>query len=83
MGGTFNEISTHSLTRRLTCREEPCPPFVGYFNSQPHEEADGKGYAYEVICIHISTHSLTRRLTTSAAGTASGDTFQLTASRGG
>ncbi len=53
-----------------------------HFNSQPHKEADNIGEGEE-IPYSISTHSLTRRLTTSAAGTASGDTFQLTASQGG
>ena len=35
---------------------------VHYFNSQPHEEADGIGGG-SVATISISTHSLTRRLT--------------------
>ena len=40
---------------------------LSHFNSQPHEEADSKGYAHEIICIHISTHSLTKRLTAEKA----------------
>ena len=34
-------ISTHSLTKRLTCAIPFLPLFLGNFNSQPHEEADG------------------------------------------
>ena len=56
-------ISTHSLTRRLTggyvCRNL----LTHYFNSQPHKEADGR-FLYEGKgMVDISTHSLTRRLT--------------------
>ena len=55
-------ISTHSLTRRLTCPTNHLRRTHGYFNSQPHKEADitGRGQLYFV---NISTHSLTRRLT--------------------
>ena len=35
---------------------------MSYFNSQPHEEADGEEYFLDVARI-ISTHSLTKRLT--------------------
>ena len=38
---TFREISTHSLTKRLTNGNTAVHGFAKYFNSQPHEEADG------------------------------------------
>ena len=38
--GTIHSISTHSLTRRLTCNSLRTPGSVWYFNSQPHKEAD-------------------------------------------
>ena len=34
------EISTHSLTRRLTETLAKIETFLGNFNSQPHKEAD-------------------------------------------
>ena len=34
------DISTHSLTRRLTYDVMPNPPVGLNFNSQPHKEAD-------------------------------------------
>ena len=36
-------ISTHSLTRRLTCLGWIRTALFSYFNSQPHEEADENG----------------------------------------
>ena len=79
----FN-ISTHSLTKRLTINdfnEHPINLFQltasrrgwrqrslssvfrsGYFNSQPHEEADGSPVRADCNW-NISTHSLTKRLT--------------------
>ena len=57
-------ISIHSLTRRLTeSFPAPAQP-TGYFNSQPHKEADAE---YEQLADYliISIHSLTRRLTLS------------------
>ena len=55
-------ISTHSLTKRLTFSSQRETVTYMYFNSQPHEEADGpqgpKGEKGD-----ISTHSLTKRLT--------------------
>ena len=33
-------ISTHSLTRRLTLQESKKYRLSNYFNSQPHKEAD-------------------------------------------
>ena len=36
-----SDISTHSLTKRLTYRLSPIVRFPKHFNSQPHEEADG------------------------------------------
>ena len=35
-----NNISTHSLTRRLTMVMVVVDVFTLYFNSQPHKEAD-------------------------------------------
>ena len=80
----WGEISTHSLTRRLTRYPEGFDPDkakfqltasqggwqlqrwsfhgVGYFNSQPHKEADRLILSFH-SCSLISTHSLTRRLT--------------------
>ena len=60
---SLEDISTHSLTKRLTHfhHEEYRSDF--YFNSQPHEEADKRrGKRDEAYC-SISTHSLTKRLT--------------------
>ena len=37
----YIEISTHSLTRRLTTCEQLPTKRKRYFNSQPHKEADG------------------------------------------
>ena len=36
----FRDISTHSLTRRLTGNSTKKSTVSGYFNSQPHKEAD-------------------------------------------
>ena len=55
-------ISTHSLTRRLTASAISIASSVVYFNSQPHKEADRQGGG-KLHTSHISTHSLTRRLT--------------------
>ena len=56
------DISTHSLTKRLTRTHSHLPTVESYFNSQPHEEADDSYIAdHRSIC--ISTHSLTKRLT--------------------
>ena len=41
--------------------------FLLYFNSQPHEEADGESFVTDICVGSISTHSLTRRLTTSTS----------------
>ena len=55
-------ISTHSLTRRLTRERITRNSRISYFNSQPHKEADVfLPDSSTTIC--ISTHSLTRRLT--------------------
>ena len=56
------DISTHSLTKRLTSDIWHTEFFHRYFNSQPHEEADSNR-PYENDDEHISTHSLTKRLT--------------------
>ena len=76
------EISTHSLTRRLTAYS--CNPHTGniHFNSQPHKEADLHLLFFWKLK-GISTHSLTRRLTYPSAFATSLPTFQLTASQGG
>ena len=59
---TIISISTHSLTKRLTIREIIIIHKLIYFNSQPHEEADGHKLS-KLVRISISTHSLTKRLT--------------------
>ena len=38
----FIRFSTHSLTKRLTAQEVLDKANEAVFNSQPHEEADGK-----------------------------------------
>ncbi len=43
------DISTHSLTRRLTTRYNICIKQKLYFNSQPHKEADYR-------CHHLQEH---------------------------
>ena len=57
-----SDISTHSLTRRLTISHDTFLFLYSYFNSQPHKEADvvNRNIWHP---FHISTHSLTRRLT--------------------
>ena len=59
---TFLFISTHSLTKRLTVTQYRGYTMNTYFNSQPHEEADGAFTDTDWIDF-ISTHSLTKRLT--------------------
>ena len=55
-------ISTHILTKRMTCfRQLPSTYFL-YFNSHPHEEDDTKSDAKFDI-EDISTHILTKRMT--------------------
>ena len=61
-------ISTHSLTKRLTHYIVLRSVCTGYFNSQPHEEADKKCRPCTGIWISISTHSLTKRLTSQTHG---------------
>ena len=77
-----SDISTHSLTRRLTDENSLVESITRYFNSQPHKEADRYCFAIAII-IRISTHSLTRRLTAIVAALVLLYTFQLTASQGG
>ena len=55
---------------------------VSYFNSQPHEEADGIWRLFQCVK-NISTHSLTKRLTPIKLIWRSLRPFQLTASRRG
>ena len=57
--------------------------FHGYFNSQPHKEADGQSANSYIKGLIISTHSLTRRLTLSLYERHIESLFQLTASQGG
>ena len=59
-----DNISTHSLTRRLTRLNFTLHTRMAHFNSQPHEEADKK-QPIKNADQWISTHSLTRRLTES------------------
>ena len=59
---THWNISTHSLTRRLTVFILLILKIVKHFNSQPHKEADPANMSLTEPC-DISTHSLTRRLT--------------------
>ena len=56
------EISTHSLTRRLTVLVLSHALTSLDFNSQPHKEADLSRASLQSVIL-ISTHSLTRRLT--------------------
>ena len=57
-----SNISTHSLTKRLTFSTSTFSVNAGYFNSQPHEEADFF-LRVSLKILSISTHSLTKRLT--------------------
>ena len=75
-------ISTHSLTRRLTDQHSNNIRIRGYFNSQPHKEADQLETDLDKI-EYISTHSLTRRLTKIQKFYGWTKEFQLTASQGG
>ena len=59
-----------------------CAKYYRYFNSQPHEEADGIKHVWRVRR-SISTRSLTRRLTFPVHVTPHLLLFQLAASRGG
>ena len=54
----------------------------GYFNSQPHEEADAEDREADIPDL-ISTHSLTKRLTDEQVTYFDSLAFQLTASRRG
>ena len=77
------KISTHSLTKRLTQIHDVLHLFMDYFNSQPHEEADGHFGVISAFLV-ISTHSLTKRLTAiDEAEDVIAALFQLTASRRG
>ena len=76
------DISTHSLTKRLTSDIWHTEFFHRYFNSQPHEEADGIWRLFQCVK-NISTHSLTKRLTPIKLIWRSLRPFQLTASRRG
>ena len=78
-----DDISTHSLTRRLTTNQNRLLSWKIYFNSQPHEEADDVATFCKFHNSVISTHSLTRRLTRLEFRGGDTHAFQLTASRGG
>ena len=58
-----SNISTHSLTRRLTLSLNIVSKECFDFNSQPHKEADLSSGVVPNHVLPISTHSLTRRLT--------------------
>ena len=58
------DISTHSLTKRLTVKTLRRSWRRFNFNSQPHEEADIPVLHTTSEASDISTHSLTKRLTT-------------------
>ena len=60
LGGN-NEISTHSLTRRLTLRSRFSGMNSSYFNSQPHKEADD-------LMTKTSSGSMSFQLTASQGG---------------
>ena len=80
---SFPNISTHSLTRRLTAWSGRSRQIPSYFNSQPHKEADVFKY---VIFIIASLFQLTasqggwRKTTVFRQRILK---FQLTASQGG
>ena len=48
----WSDISTHSLTRRLTTNKSVCGNIIYNFNSQPHKEAD----IFETLVININCH---------------------------
>ena len=69
LAGTIStNISTHSLTKRLTTIFLLFRLCSMYFNSQPHEEADGSTTDEKRFLRIISTHSLTKRLTIPSLG---------------
>ena len=76
-------ISTHSLTKRLTGIMARNGGKKKNFNSQPHEEADVLVPGDQLRESFISTHSLTKRLTKQQAQAEQEKVFQLTASRRG
>ena len=50
------DISTHSLTRRLTFDESGVAIYPGHFNSQPHKEADDcfNGFSLQAITFQLT-----------------------------
>ena len=89
-GWRFKSLwSTVSFIFQLTASRRGWPVYnqhcyqSSYFNSQPHEEADGNSTIAHSI-VNISTHSLTKRLTSAEfLHFYLQLTFQLTASRRG
>ena len=49
------DISTHSLTRRLTKKQQKHVDRVKYFNSQPHKEADGRTHYRNERYVHFNS----------------------------
>ena len=56
------DISTHILTKRMTCIYPGEHYGDDYFNSHPHEEDDCASGS-TVFDVYISTHILTKRMT--------------------
>ena len=48
-------ISTHSLTKRLTFVLDLLSVVQGYFNSQPHEEADIPERSLQAVAIYFNS----------------------------
>ena len=49
------DISTHSLTKRLTVHPNQSRPSIQHFNSQPHEEADYRDGNGEIAQSHFNS----------------------------
>ena len=50
-----SDISTHSLTKRLTTAQSPQGSHLKHFNSQPHEEADRSAAVQELGQDHFNS----------------------------
>ena len=53
--GVWEDISTHSLTKRLTDVKTQLRTQLRYFNSQPHEEADKYFNIFWKYCWHFNS----------------------------
>ena len=51
----ISNISTHSLTKRLTVETQYIACYNVYFNSQPHEEADISMFSYYQIFSYFNS----------------------------